>query len=213
MSRALYGSAAEPAPFVSIEGLEHFDKIIDVDQSPIGRTPRSNPATYTGLFTPIRELFAETPTARERGYESGRFSFNVKGGRCETCQGDGLIKVEMHFLPDVYVPCDTCHGQRYNRETLEVLYKGLNIAQVLDLTVEAAAEFFKAVPVLARKLQTLTDVASATSGSARVRRRFPAARRSGSSCRWSCPSATPAARCTCSTSPPPACTSTTPRCC
>ena len=158
VSRALYGSATEPAPFESIEGIEHFDKIIDVDQSPIGRTPRSNPATYTGLFTPIRELFAETPTARERGYESGRFSFNVKGGRCETCQGDGLIKVEMHFLPDVYVPCDTCHGQRYNRETLEVLYKGLNIAQVLDLTVEAAAEFFKAVPVLARKLQTLADV-------------------------------------------------------
>jgi excinuclease ABC subunit A len=158
VSRALYGSAQEPAPFHSIEGLEHFDKIISVDQSPIGRTPRSNPATYTGLFTPIRELFAETPTARERGYESGRFSFNVKGGRCETCQGDGLIKVEMHFLPDVYVPCDTCHGQRYNRETLEVLYKHLNIAQVLDLTVEAGAEFFKAVPVLARKLQTLTDV-------------------------------------------------------
>jgi excinuclease ABC subunit A len=158
VARALYGSAQEPAPFHGIEGLEHFDKIISVDQSPIGRTPRSNPATYTGLFTPIRELFAETPTARERGYESGRFSFNVKGGRCEACQGDGLIKVEMHFLPDVYVPCDTCHGRRYNRETLEVLYKHLNIAQVLDLTVEAAAEFFKAVPVLARKLQTLTDV-------------------------------------------------------
>jgi excinuclease ABC subunit A len=158
VARALYGSAQEPAPFHGIEGLEHFDKIISVDQSPIGRTPRSNPATYTGLFTPIRELFAETPTARERGYESGRFSFNVKGGRCEACQGDGLIKVEMHFLPDVYVPCDTCHGQRYNRETLEVHYKHLNIAQVLDLTVEAAAEFFKAVPVLARKLQTLTDV-------------------------------------------------------
>jgi excinuclease ABC subunit A len=158
VARSIYGSAQEPAPFHGIEGLEHFDKIISVDQSPIGRTPRSNPATYTGLFTPIRELFAETPTARERGYESGRFSFNVKGGRCEACQGDGLIKVEMHFLPDVYVPCDTCHGQRYNRETLEVLYKGLNIAQVLDLTVEAAAEFFKAVPVLARKLQTLTDV-------------------------------------------------------
>jgi excinuclease ABC subunit A len=158
VSRAIYGSAQEPAPFHGIEGLEHFDKIISVDQSPIGRTPRSNPATYTGLFTPIRELFAETPTARERGYESGRFSFNVKGGRCEACQGDGLIKVEMHFLPDVYVPCDSCHGQRYNRETLEVLYKHLNIAQVLDLTVEAAAEFFKAVPVLARKLQTLTDV-------------------------------------------------------
>jgi excinuclease ABC subunit A len=158
VARALNGAAQEPAPFVSIEGIEHFDKIIEVDQSPIGRTPRSNPATYTGLFTPIRELFAETPTARERGYGSGRFSFNVKGGRCETCEGDGLIKVEMHFLPDVYVPCDSCHGQRYNRETLEVLYKGLNIAQVLDLTVEAAAGFFSAVPVLARKLQTLTDV-------------------------------------------------------
>jgi excinuclease ABC subunit A len=158
VAHTIYGSAQEPAPFHSIDGLEHFDKIISVDQSPIGRTPRSNPATYTGLFTPIRELFAETPVARERGYESGRFSFNVKGGRCEACQGDGLIKVEMHFLPDVYVPCDTCHGQRYNRETLEVLYKGLNIARVLDLTVEAAAEFFKAVPVLARKLQTLTDV-------------------------------------------------------
>ncbi|MFN9807543.1 MAG: excinuclease ABC subunit UvrA, partial [Betaproteobacteria bacterium] len=158
VARALNGAAQEPAPFVSIEGIEHFDKIIEVDQSPIGRTPRSNPATYTGLFTPIRELFAETPTARERGYGSGRFSFNVKGGRCEACEGDGLIKVEMHFLPDVYVPCDSCHGQRYNRETLEVLYKGLNIAQVLDLTVEAAATFFSAVPVLARKLQTLTDV-------------------------------------------------------
>ena len=158
VARALNGAAQEPAPFVSIEGIEHFDKIIEVDQSPIGRTPRSNPATYTGLFTPIRELFAETPTARERGYGSGRFSFNVKGGRCEACEGDGLIKVEMHFLPDVYVPCDSCHGQRYNRETLEVLYKGLNIAQVLGLTVEAAATFFSAVPVLARKLQTLTDV-------------------------------------------------------
>jgi excinuclease ABC subunit A len=158
VARALYNSPVEPAPFVSIDGIEHFDKIISVDQSPIGRTPRSNPATYTGLFTPIRELFAETPTARERGYEAGRFSFNVKGGRCETCQGDGLIKVEMHFLPDVYVPCDTCHGRRYNRETLEVQYKGLNIAEVLDLTVESAAEFFSAVPVLAKKLRTLLDV-------------------------------------------------------
>ncbi|MDL1863177.1 excinuclease ABC subunit UvrA [Betaproteobacteria bacterium PRO7] len=158
VARHIYGSAAEPAPYESIEGLEHFDKIISVDQSPIGRTPRSNPATYTGLFTPIRELFAETPTARERGYEAGRFSFNVKGGRCEACQGDGLIKVEMHFLPDIYVTCDTCHGARYNRETLEVHYKGLNIAQVLDLTVEQAAEFFKAVPAIARKLQTLADV-------------------------------------------------------
>jgi excinuclease ABC subunit A len=158
VARSLHGTGTEPAPHASIEGLEHFDKIICVDQSPIGRTPRSNPATYTGLFTPIRELFAETPTARERGYEAGRFSFNVKGGRCEACQGDGLIKVEMHFLPDVYVPCDTCHGRRYNRETLEVLYRGRNIAEVLELTVEDAARFFSAVPVLARKLATLSDV-------------------------------------------------------
>ena len=158
VARSVHGAAAEPAPHSSIEGLEHFDKIICVDQSPIGRTPRSNPATYTGLFTPIRELFAETPIARERGYEAGRFSFNVKGGRCEACQGDGLIKVEMHFLPDVYVPCDACHGRRYNRETLEVLYKGRNIAEVLDLTVDDATQFFSAVPVLARKLATLSDV-------------------------------------------------------
>ena len=129
VARHLYGSSAEPAPYESIDGLENFDKVINVDQSAIGRTPRSNPATYTGLFTPIRELFAETPTARERGYEAGRFSFNVKGGRCETCQGDGVIKVEMHFLPDVYVPCDICHGKRYNRETLEVHYKGKSIAR------------------------------------------------------------------------------------
>jgi len=158
VARHLYGSSVQAAPYDSIEGLEHFDKIVTVDQSPIGRTPRSNPATYTGLFTPIRDLFAETPTARERGYEAGRFSFNVRGGRCETCQGDGLIKVEMHFLPDVYVPCETCHGRRYNRESLEVQYKGRNIAEVLDLTVEQAAEFFGAVPVLAKKLQTLADV-------------------------------------------------------
>ncbi len=158
VARHLYGSQAEPAPHEAIEGLEHFDKVISVDQSPIGRTPRSNPATYTGLFTPIRELFAETPTARERGYGAGRFSFNVKGGRCEACEGDGVIKVEMHFLPDVYVPCDVCHGRRYNRETLEVLYKGRSIADVLDLTVEQANEFFKSVPQIARKLQTLLDV-------------------------------------------------------
>jgi excinuclease ABC subunit A len=158
VARHLYGSAAEPAPYVTLEGLEHVDKVISVDQSPIGRTPRSNPATYTGLFTPIRELFAETTTARERGYEAGRFSFNVKGGRCETCQGDGVIKVEMHFLPDLYVPCDVCHGKRYNRETLEVHYKGRNIAAVLDMTVEDAIAFFSAVPAIARKLQTLLDV-------------------------------------------------------
>jgi excinuclease ABC subunit A len=158
VAQHLYGSATEPAPYESIEGLEHFDKVIAVDQSPIGRTPRSNPATYTGLFTPIRELFAGVPAAKERGYDPGRFSFNVKGGRCEACQGDGVLKVEMHFLPDVYVPCDVCHGKRYNRETLEVQYKGKNISDVLDLTVEAAHEFFKAVPVVARKLRTLLDV-------------------------------------------------------
>ena len=142
----------------AIEGIEAFDKVINVDQSPIGRTPRSNPATYTGLFTPIRELFAEVPAARERGYGPGRFSFNVAGGRCEACQGDGVLKVEMHFLPDVYVPCDVCHGRRYNRETLEVLYKGKNITEVLDMTVEDAHAFFSAVPNIARKLQTLLDV-------------------------------------------------------
>ncbi|PXW29305.1 excinuclease ABC subunit UvrA [Paraburkholderia caballeronis] len=158
VAQHLYGSSAEPAPFEAIEGLEHFDKVINVDQSPIGRTPRSNPATYTGLFTPIRELFAGVPAAKERGYDPGRFSFNVKGGRCETCQGDGVLKVEMHFLPDVYVPCDVCHGKRYNRETLDIQYKGKNISEVLDMTVEQAHEFFKAVPVVARKLKTLLDV-------------------------------------------------------
>ncbi len=148
----------EPAPHEEILGLQHFDKVINVDQSPIGRTPRSNPATYTGLFTHIRELMAEVPAARERGYGPGRFSFNVTGGRCEACQGDGMVKVEMHFLPDVYVPCDVCHGMRYNRETLEIQYKGQNIAQILDMTVEAAYAFFSAVPSIARKLQTLLDV-------------------------------------------------------
>ena len=162
VARQIYRAHEEPAAHESIEGIEHFDKVINVDQSPIGRTPRSNPATYTGLFTPIRELMAEVPMARERGYGPGRFSFNVGaasgGGRCEACQGDGMLKVEMHFLPDVYVPCDVCAGQRYNRETLEVQYKGKTIAQILDLTVEAAAEFFKAVPNIARKLHTLLDV-------------------------------------------------------
>jgi len=158
VAQHLYGSNAEPAPYAEIEGLEFFDKVINVDQSPIGRTPRSNPATYTGLFTPIRDLFSGVPMARERGYGAGRFSFNVKGGRCESCQGDGVIKVEMHFLPDVYVPCDVCHGQRYNRETLEVQYKGANINKVLNMTVEQAHEFFKPVPVIARKLKTLLDV-------------------------------------------------------
>ncbi|HEV8646669.1 MAG TPA: excinuclease ABC subunit UvrA [Burkholderiales bacterium] len=158
VAQHLYGSAAEPAPFDEIQGIDFFDKVVNVDQSPIGRTPRSNPATYTGLFTPIRDLFAGVPLARERGYGAGRFSFNVKGGRCEACQGDGVIKVEMHFLPDIYVPCDVCHGRRYNRETLEIQYKGRNIHEVLEMTVEQAHAFFSAVPVIARKLDTLLDV-------------------------------------------------------
>ncbi|MBI1285710.1 MAG: excinuclease ABC subunit UvrA [Thiobacillus sp.] len=158
VARHLYGSSAEPAPHGEIHGLEFFDKVISVDQSPIGRTPRSNPATYTGLFTPIRELFAGVPESRMRGYGPGRFSFNVKGGRCEACQGDGVIKVEMHFLPDIYVPCDVCHGARYNRETLEVQYKGKTIRDILEMTIEQAHEFFAAVPVVRRKLQTLLDV-------------------------------------------------------
>ncbi len=158
VARELYRAHEEPAPHDEIEGIEHFDKVINVDQSPIGRTPRSNPATYTGLFTPIRELMADTNLAKERGYGPGRFSFNVAGGRCEACEGDGVVKVEMHFLPDVYVACDVCRGMRYNRETLEVQWKGKNIAQVLDMTVEDAHEFLKPVPAIARKLQTLLDV-------------------------------------------------------
>ncbi|HEX4975987.1 MAG TPA: ATP-binding cassette domain-containing protein, partial [Pseudomonadales bacterium] len=146
------------APFDSHSGMEQLDKVVNIDQSPIGRTPRSNPATYTGLFTPIRELFAGTQEARSRGYGPGRFSFNVKGGRCEACQGDGVVKVEMHFLPDVYVHCDVCQSKRYNRETLEIRYKGKNINDVLELTVENAREFFDAIPALARKLQALIDV-------------------------------------------------------
>jgi excinuclease ABC subunit A len=158
VAKQLYGSHDDPAPFESMEGVELLDKVVSVDQAAIGRTPRSNPATYTGMFTPIRELFAGVPLARERGYGPGRFSFNVKGGRCEACQGDGVIKVEMHFLPDVYVPCDVCHGKRYNRETLEVHYKGRNIHEALSMTVEQAQAFFSAVPAVARKLDTLMDV-------------------------------------------------------
>ena len=158
VARHLYGSPIEPAPHAALEGMEFFDKAISVDQSPIGRTPRSNPATYTGLFTPIRELFAGVPQARERGYGPGRFSFNVKGGRCEACQGDGVLKVEMHFLPDIYVPCDVCHGKRYNRETLEIQYKGKNVHEILQMTVEQAHEFFSPVPVVEKKLRTLLDV-------------------------------------------------------
>ena len=158
VSHHLYGSSTEPAPYGEISGLEFFDKVVDVDQSPIGRTPRSNPATYTGLFTPIRDLFASVPESRARGYGPGRYSFNVKGGRCEACQGDGVIRVEMHFLPDVYVPCDVCKGHRYNRETLEIQFKGKNIHEILGMTVEQAHAFFSAQPVIARKLQTLLDV-------------------------------------------------------
>lgn len=148
----------KPAPHSKITGLNLLDKCIDINQSPIGRTPRSNPATYTGIFTPVRELFAGTQEARSRGYNPGRFSFNVKGGRCEACQGDGVTKVEMHFLPDIYVPCDVCNGKRYNRETLDVHFKGKNIHQVLEMTIEDARDFFDAIPAIARKLQTLVDV-------------------------------------------------------
>jgi excinuclease ABC subunit A len=158
LARHFYRSKLVAAPHDAIDGLEHVDKVIDVDQSPIGRTPRSNPATYTGLFTPIRDLFANLPESQMRGYDPGRFSFNVKGGRCEACSGDGLVKIEMHFLPDVYVACDVCRGRRYNRETLDVYYKGKNIADVLDMTVEDALDFFSAVPRIKRKLQTLHDV-------------------------------------------------------
>jgi excinuclease ABC subunit A len=157
-AKTLNGNSEEPAPHREVLGLEQMDKVVAINQSPIGRTPRSNPATYTGLFTPIRELFAGTQEARARGYGPGRFSFNVKGGRCEACQGDGLIKVEMHFLPDIYVPCDVCKGQRYNRETLDIRYKGKTITEVLDMTIEEASEFFKNIPNVAKKLETLMDV-------------------------------------------------------
>jgi excinuclease ABC subunit A len=157
-AQRINGSSEEPAPFASVTGLPHFDYVIDISQDPIGRTPRSNPATYSGVLTPIRELFAQVPEARSRGYEAGRFSFNVKGGRCDACEGDGVIKVEMHFLPDVYVPCDTCGGKRYNRETLDIRYKGKNISEVLKLTVEDALELFRNVPMIAHKLETLMAV-------------------------------------------------------
>ncbi len=157
-ARLINRAGVIPAPCEKIDGMDLLDKVVDIDQSPIGRTPRSNPATYTGLFTPIRELYAATHEARSRGYTPGRFSFNVKGGRCEACKGDGVIKVEMHFLPDIYVQCDTCKGKRYNRETLEIRYKGKSITEVLEMTVEDAAAFFSAVPTLARKLHTLIEV-------------------------------------------------------
>ncbi|MBL8808192.1 MAG: ATP-binding cassette domain-containing protein, partial [Rhodospirillales bacterium] len=158
LARRLMGAREIPAEHAAIEGIDHLDKVIDIDQSPIGRTPRSNPATYTGAFTPIRDWFAGLPEAKARAYGPGRFSFNVKGGRCEACQGDGVIKIEMHFLPDVYVTCDACHGKRYNRETLEVKYREKSIADVLEMTVEEAAEFFKAVPAIREKMDTLVRV-------------------------------------------------------
>jgi excinuclease ABC subunit A len=158
LSRYFYRAKLVPGVHDRIDGLDRIDKVVDIDQSPIGRTPRSNPATYTGLFTIIRDLFAELPESKMRGYSPGRFSFNVKGGRCEACQGEGLVKIEMHFLPDVYVPCEVCKGKRYNRETLEVFFKGHSIAQILDLTVDEALEVFEAVPRLRRHLQTLSDV-------------------------------------------------------
>ena len=158
LAAELNGAKTHPGKFKRIEGIEHLDKIIDIDQSPIGRTPRSNPATYTGVFNDIRNLFAMSPDAKMRGYTSSRFSFNVKGGRCEACAGDGVNKIEMHFLPDIYVTCDVCHGKRYNRETLEVKYKGKNIFEVLDMTCEEACEFFKNVPKIARRIETLCDV-------------------------------------------------------
>src|SRR5207245_1984627 len=156
--RRFYNAKEKPGTHRALQGVEQIDKAIVIDQSAIGRTPRSNPVTYTGAFTPIRELFAQLPAARVRGYDAGRFSFNVKGGRCENCEGDGLIKIEMHFLPDVYVECEVCHGRRYNRETLEITYKGKNIADVLDLTVDEAARFFRNVPSISEKLNSLLDV-------------------------------------------------------
>ncbi len=158
LAQKLHKAKAKPGSHKEIKGLDHLDKVIDIDQAPIGRTPRSNPATYTGVFDDIRDVFAQTNEAKVRGYKKARFSFNVKGGRCEACRGDGIIKIEMHFLPDVYVPCEVCHGKRYNRETLEVTYKGKSISDVLDMTVEDALSFFENIPKIKRKLQTLADV-------------------------------------------------------
>ena len=210
VANRLHRARQRPGAHRAIHGLDQLDKIIAVDQSPIGRTPRSNPATYTGLFDVIRDLFAKTQEARARGYKPGRFSFNVKGGRCEVCRGDGQIKIEMHFLPDVYVPCEQCHGKRYNRETLEVRFKGKSIADVLDMPVEEALRFFEHIPKIRRRLETLErGRASATCASASRRRRSPAARRSASSSRPSSRRSRPGGPCTSSTSPRPGCTSPT----
>ena len=202
-----------PGTHKDIKGLEHIDKVIDIDQSPIGRTPRSNPATYTGVFGPVRDLFAQLPESRMRGYKPGRYSFNVKGGRCEACEGDGLIKIEMHFLPDVYVTCDVCHGSRYNRETLDIKYKGKSIAEVLAMTVEQAFEFFQNVPPVRSKLQTLLDVGLGYITLGSPPPRFRAANPSASSCRRSSRAGRPAGRSISWTSPPRACISPTPRSC
>ena len=158
LAKELNRNKRKPGKHKEIKGIEHLDKVIDIDQSPIGRTPRSNPATYTGVFDDIRDVYSQTNEAKVRGYKKGRFSFNVKGGRCEACRGDGIIKIEMHFLPDVYVPCEVCHGKRYNRETLEVKYKGKSIADVLDMRIEEAVEFFAPIPKIKRKIETLNDV-------------------------------------------------------
>ncbi len=217
VARRLNGARTNPAPHKNLTGLEFLDKVIDIDQSPIGRTPRSNPATYTGAFTPMREWFAGLPEAKARGYGPGRFSFNVKGGRCEKCEGDGVLKIEMHFLPDVYVTCDVCKGKRYNRETLEVQFKGKSISDVLDMTIDEAVEFFSAVPSIRDKMQPCSASGWAMSRSASRPPPFRAARRSASSSAANCPSAPPAARSTCWTSRRRACTSTTSpscsRCC
>ncbi len=214
LANKLNGARQVPGRHTTVRGLEHLDKVVHVDQSPIGRTPRSNPATYTGVFDHIRKLFAETTEAKVRGYLPGRFSFNVKGGRCETCAGDGTIKIEMNFLPDVYVPCEVCHGARYNRETLEVHFKGKTIADVLDMPIEEAAEFFAAVPGdRPAPGDAQRGRPRATSGSASRRRPCPAARRSGSSWPASCRSGRPAARSTSWTSRPPGCTSRTSASC
>ena len=213
LARHFYRAKVVPGAHTRIEGLEQIDKVIDIDQSPIGRTPRSNPATYTGLFTPIRELFTQLPDAKMRGYGPGRFSFNVKGGRCEACQGDGLVKIEMHFLPDVYVPCEVCKGRRYNRETLEVRYKGRSIADVLDLTVADALDFFANQRRIAEKLELLNDVGLGYIHLGQAATTLSAARRNGSSWPPSWPSATPAGPCTSSTSRRPVSTSRTSGCC
>ena len=205
----IYGSKVPPGRHKQRRRARAIDKVIDIDQSPIGRTPRSNPATYTGVFDHIRKLFAQTTEAKVRGYLPGRFSFNVNGGRCEACAGDGTIKIEMHFLPDVYVPCEVCKGARYNRDTLDITFKGKNIADVLDLSCEEALEFFANQPAIARHMQTSSTSVSATCGSASRRPRCRAARPSGSSWPASWPSARPATPSTSSTSPPPACTSRT----